>query len=549
MLLVWGGCFARAVAVFGTDSAYVQPFNSDSALPVLMANDPVIDTFRTYIYGQDQIGAWPFLLCQLVSRATGHLWTDRDIYVWQTLWLFLGCFAVAALSRRCRFVPALLFLATLCLHPTVSHYLFVINQRNAWQVTAIFFAWWCLRRLVARRNIVHNGGGGVAIQWSLATFCFALLAAWTSPLSAPALCVVFALEWLRARASRRHPNTVQRDTLVALLTTALPFAAALICEQLLKANYHRFALKRFGSDFRTPVEFDRGHLWANLHTQLELFISYPQWPLTALAVLLAPLLIYLLLRGGAHDERVRRSRAHATGARLDLCVLSLGCLAVAAVNFVSTVVFSWTRLNAYGPRYLALTHLFGTLGGLFALLLLVILPRKIDAARRKVLTACALIATLCLALRFPPIRTNPDYQKLKEVADELTRRAPRRVLLGGYWDTYVFPALHPGAALVPIPAADQLMRTPWTANALRAAGQMVLVVHHTFPPTNAPETPGAYTTFGDGQAPPASIRQYGTTLQLVTPRWYEQHGYTFSLYRKVDTDTATPSGEQATVAR
>src|SRR5205823_14455280 len=74
----WGLLLARALHTFGPDSVYVQPFNSDSALPVLMANDPKIDAFRTYIYGQDQIGAWPFLACQLQARATGYVWTDRS---------------------------------------------------------------------------------------------------------------------------------------------------------------------------------------------------------------------------------------------------------------------------------------------------------------------------------------------------------------------------------------------------------------------------------------------------------------------------------------
>src|SRR5436190_19281137 len=48
-LLAWGVLLSRAATVFGTDSAYVQPFNSDSALPVLMANDERIDAFRTYV--------------------------------------------------------------------------------------------------------------------------------------------------------------------------------------------------------------------------------------------------------------------------------------------------------------------------------------------------------------------------------------------------------------------------------------------------------------------------------------------------------------------
>ncbi|MFN2598698.1 MAG: hypothetical protein ABR563_16110, partial [Pyrinomonadaceae bacterium] len=99
-LVAWGALLARALVVFTPESAYVQPFNSDSALPVLMANDPVIDAFRTYVYGQDQVGAWSFIACQLVRRATGFVWTAHGIYAFQTVWLFLSAFAVGALGGR-----------------------------------------------------------------------------------------------------------------------------------------------------------------------------------------------------------------------------------------------------------------------------------------------------------------------------------------------------------------------------------------------------------------------------------------------------------------
>ncbi|HEY1403771.1 MAG TPA: hypothetical protein VGB05_06565, partial [Pyrinomonadaceae bacterium] len=144
---VWLIVLARALQVFGTDSAYVQFFNSDSALPVLMANDPVINPFRTYIYGQDQFGAWPYLAAQLFRRATGFVWTDRAVFVWQTCWLFLSVPLVRALTRTHRAFAPLIFLIVLCLHHAASSYIFVINQRYAWQITTLFFSWLSLRRV------------------------------------------------------------------------------------------------------------------------------------------------------------------------------------------------------------------------------------------------------------------------------------------------------------------------------------------------------------------------------------------------------------------
>ena len=575
-LLAWGALLARAVVVFAPDGVHVQSFNSDSALPVLMANDPVIDPFRFYIYGQDQVGAWPFIALQLISRATGRVWTDWDVHVFQTVWLFLSAFALAALARAGRLIVPALFVATLCLHPTVARYLFVINQRNAWQVTALFFAWWSLRRACAHRFGIgpKEEGSGLtrrstqtrAALWSVSAFVFSLLAAWTSPLSGPPLLAIFALELLRALALARgnfpvtNPDGVRpsatRQTISNALKSAAPLLAALACEQLLKANYRRHVLKHYGRDFSTPVELDWGHMAANLRAQLELFLTYPQWPLTAVAAVAAPFLFYQLFRrvirrpgdvavpdyegaadgeGGAalagvglvHGEKGSLARP---GLRLDLSALALGCLSVAFVNLASTVVFSWTRLNVYGPRYLALTHLFGTLAGLFTLLLLLILTARIYDARRRLPPALSAATLLLTALLFPPARIDPEYARLKEVARELTGRAPRAVLLGGYWDTYVFPALHPRDAVIPVPAENQLQRTPWTPQIMRESDR-VLVVHHVFPARPEVETPGPYTDFGVGSAPPAVIRQHGATLHLHTPRFFELHGYVFSLYR------------------
>jgi hypothetical protein len=213
-------------------------------------------------------------------------------------------------------------------------------------------------------------------------------------------------------------------------------------------------------------------------------------------------------------------------------VLLLGSLSVALINFASAVVFLWIRLNLYGGRYLALTHLFGAFAGLAALLLVVTTPARTYAAHRAVFTAVAVACALVLALKFPPRVKNPEYANLREVAAGLAARSPRAVVLGGYWDTYVLAALRPADALTPVPAEDQLVRTPWTPRALQDAAEVV-VVHHYFPHSGGVEVPAPYTTFGDGHDPPPVIRQYGATLRLETARWYEHDGFVFTLYRNV----------------
>lgn len=193
------------------------------------------------------------------------------------------------------------------------------------------------------------------------------------------------------------------------------------------------------------------------------------------------------------------------------------------------------RLNAYGPRYLALTYMFGTFAGLLTIVWLIAITQKINAARRFVYPSLTIVCVVLLTVKFPPVEREPTYQQMSEVAEDLSRKAPHgTLLLGGYWDTYALAALQTSATVIPVPAEDQLVRTPWTPLQMRQAAQ-VLVVHHVFPSPGGAEQVGAYTTFGDGQNPPAVIQQHGATLLLLTPRWHERHGYTFSLYRNQNT--------------
>jgi hypothetical protein len=530
-LAVWGAALWRASQVFAPDSSYVQSFNSDSALPVLMANDPTLDIFRTYIYGQDQIGAYPFIFCQLIRHTTGYVWTAASVYRLQLFWLFLSVPLVAALGARARLVAPVLFLCVLCLHPAASRYVFVLNQRYAWQITALCFGWWSFRQLCARLFGAGESARTPVVLWHVSAFVFSFFAVWSSPLSAPMLLVFLALEVWRARLHTLGEPDAPRLHATRLLTCALPLVIAVVAEQLLKANYHRHALKHFGTDFRTPTQVDWGYLSTNLRAQLSNLAHAPLWWLILPALVVTPFIIFQFWRQLARRDKARdASSFRLEGTRLDLCVLLLGSLAVASINFASAFVFLWIRLNLYGARYLALTHLFGAFAGALALLLLFMLPSKVYAARCTIFPAVALALALLLALKFPPVRKDPDDETLRGVAAGLAARNPRAVLLGGYWDTYVFAALRPQDSFTPVPAEDQLVRTPWTPRVLRESSEVV-VVHHVFTDSGKPETPPPYNGFGDGTDPPPVIKQHGVTLQLETPHWYEQGGYVFSLYR------------------
>jgi hypothetical protein len=517
--LVWLFFLARALLVFGPDSAYVQYFNSDSALPVLMANDRVIDPFRVYIYGQDQFGAWPFLGAQLLHRAAGFVWTDHSIFIYQTIWLFLSVWAVLRLCREKHIFSAQLFLCLLCLHFAANRYLFVINQRYAWQVTALMFAWLYLRRVCAAA-FAPDKFSRRDIGSYLALYLFSLLAIWMSPTSTLMLAFVFVLETLRARvlAWQSNANHAGRRALARFAGGVGVLALAVGTEALLRANFYRFAVKHYGRDYRTPTAIDWGHITENLHRQLHNFTQSTWWPLTALAVVASMIALAQLLRAARRAPNGPATNIFVDPFTLDTVVLACGSCAFALINFAITILFLWFRLNNFGRRYLALTYLFGSFSGLLFLCLALYLWLPWRAQRRFVPTTLTAALLVLLLIRFPVKLLDPTYAPLKQVATTLAQRAPGACVLGGYWDTYVLAGLQPKGTITPVPAEDQYVRTPWTPQLLREAREVIVVQHD-------------YQRFGGGAHPQPTIRQHGCVLTLISPHWYEDDGYTFSLYR------------------
>src|SRR5258706_10701878 len=118
----------RAISVFGPDSNNVF-FNSDGAIPLLMANDDrSITLFDAYYFGGDRWGAWPMLSARLIHHSTNYPWTARSFHVMSAIWLFVGILVMAGLNRRDYFAVTLIFLITLCLHWLVRLRLFYLGS-------------------------------------------------------------------------------------------------------------------------------------------------------------------------------------------------------------------------------------------------------------------------------------------------------------------------------------------------------------------------------------------------------------------------------------
>jgi hypothetical protein len=511
-LLVW-----RAIGAFGPSSAINNvDFNSDSAIPVLMSNDDrPITIFNFYYYGADRWGAWPFLATQLIRRVTGCHWTDHGVFVLQTVWIFVGALIFAGLSGTDRRVAALAYLIALCLHVESRYLLFELSQVYAWQVTALLFSWYSLRHVFDSYLLpARNDGVSQRWRWALLTASSSFLAVWSAVSSVPLLVCLLGLETLRAWLKSRAGLTVHsllRPSAIGLIA----IAAATAIELLLKAGYRRYSLEHYGDDFKTTFGLDTGYLAANLAEQLGHLARLSWWPLH-----LAATMALLAFAGGmlyaSRSKSASRTRLSAVLAD-DTVILAIGAAVIAAVNFALSVVVDHVRVHGYDDRYLALTNLFSPVSGMLVLFLVLELACGSSRFRALVRPAFVAVGVALLVGGFPAGgRHDPRYQLLEETALALAHKAPRGVLLGGYWETYVFVALQPTNTMTPVVFEHHVTRTPWTREVLRQAKQVVVAFTRPAPEAEV--------------VPPRTLRQFGRTLSLLEPSWYENRGYAFSLY-------------------
>ena len=517
-LIVWSFFLWRAFNVFGPSGAANDiSFNSDSAIPVLMSNDErPITIFNLYYYGADRWGGWPFLVTQFIRRATGYKWSDQSIFMLQAIWVFIGALVIAGLNRRAPFVAALAYLVTLCLHNQSRFRIFELSQVYGWQTTALLIGWYSLRRFF-ESSLKYGGKHSKwdRAAWLLPAFVFSFLAVWSSNASIPFLFFLLHLEGARAWFEVRA-RPLDKMLLKTYALGLASISAATFSEWTLKWNYHRHALKHYGSDFRTNFNLDTGHLAENFSQQLHNLTKLSWWPLYLLPTLalitLASLFIYALLkkRNGLL-EKLRTIFAD------DTMVLAIGAYLIAAINFALSVLVDHIRRNYYDDRFLTLTNLFGPVSGILILFLLFKLAVKKSSGLTSIAQpAFVLTCVVLMLIKFPAAGYDPAYIRFKSIALDLARKTPRAVLMGSYWDTYVFAALQPDNMLTPVPLEGQEVRMPWLRESVRRADQVLVSYNH--------------LEQGSLLSPPDRLQQYGASLRLVDPKWYEFEGYFFALY-------------------
>jgi hypothetical protein len=516
-IAVWLVFLILSIRVFRPDSLYVA-FDSDSAIPILMANEnrPVI-IFDMYYWGVDRWGGWPLMLARVVHQDTGFQWTDYSLHAVRATWVFLGLLVLAWMNRRAALAVLVSALIPLCLEPTIRWQLFTLSQIYAWQLTGLFLAWLSLRRLLAS-ELLHATGQQALIKrtlWCLSFYVSAVLAIWSSEASAPYLGFLLVLEVLRSYFLQRGEtaNKWKRTRYAAAL---LVLAAATVTHMVIKANYHRHGIKHWGGDYRAKTWIDVGHLWENVQGNWRNLMDFDFGPLLVLAgaflLVITVVLAYTVLTKKPH---VREKLIHLV---LDDDVTMIAGLAgIALMNLVLMVLLSHVRESGYNSRYLNPTFFLGSIGGMMTIYLALRFVAHRLKLTKYLIPIAILGAFLFLIAEFPRFQLTDNYKRDKETALFLEQNAPGGVVMGGYWETYIFAALQqPTNTMTPLPLEGLQVRIPWTPPMLRNTRDVVIEYRQNEVMNRGPL--------------PQELWQYGNLLRLKNPQFYQNDKYAFALY-------------------
>ena len=407
-----------ALRTFGPDSLYTH-FHSDGAILILMANDDLpITVFDTYYYASDRWGTWPLIIAKALHQNIGLNWTAHTLHCARTISIFFSLLVLAALNARA--APAVIVsgLVALCLEPTSRRLMFDVSQLHNWQVTLLLLAWFCLRRFLAQRlrsdepKSVRVHG----ILWGAAFYLCAFLAIWISVPSVPLLAALVILEALRSHYFFKKPMTTRRIGLAILL-----LLAATASEFLLKKNYHRYSLKRFGNDFKTGLSLDFEYLYQNL---LENWYNIFHFKMFALIVVALSFLVGIAaLISYARVAGKRPLLTRVISCFEDETVTMIVALsAMAAINFVLAISVSHVRLSVYNVRFQALTYLFGSIAGLLTIYLAIRVFADRMAVTRYVLPPILACAFILLAVAFPPRAQSEGYKVISKPPSRFPRK-------------------------------------------------------------------------------------------------------------------------------
>ena len=401
--------FGASIHVMRPDNEILTLYNSDSAVPVLMANHEGPGWFDLYYWGQDRFGSLPFLAARAAGAVSGVRWTPDSLQVYMIIWLSAGVIFFAHLFPGMRTTAASIFAFGAVAVPHFRVHLFEIGQFFSWQLPVLFAAMLAIRALCRPAPLSKQ-----ALRYTLAAF-LSFLALWASPMNLVFLLAFAAIEAVQGHASSVSFGNARGSRFASLPGIAAIFAiaAGAVGEQLMRWQYHRSALALYGNEYRTMSWINRREIPGALESVIDRLTSDP-WmmagDLAGIAAIGACLVLCLV--------QWRRKEDAPPALRTALALGAAGLLQIPILASVHHFTVS-----GYPARFFFLTH-----AGLFAAAALLVLWLLFRFLGRHKMTGILMTGiptgvflTLGGILFLPAHRTNPAFTEMKKAACCLAR--------------------------------------------------------------------------------------------------------------------------------
>lgn len=430
-------------------------FNSDSAIPVIMANSESLSPYHLYYFGQDRFGGLAFALQWMIAKTIQIPWAAHYMFVFSLLFLSLALYALAVILGELGSLFVLTLSLGLLIHPLLRQYFFEINNPYALQMALCFFFWACLRR------VLHSELGPSVLGY-LTLYLIAFAAIWTSPASV-VFCVVIAfLELFRRLGSVKNPRQIfSRVTACVLATVVLGF----VSELAVRSFYHHYVYDHYAYELahmsfsvKTPTSI----LWTRL---VENFFKYllAWWQAFPGEILLHSLAMLYAVKMWLRADRDPKSSW--------FTVLAL--YAVAWLGWVTISGVDWILRHNYNLRY-ATASVFILQG-----VSLLTITRAVHfyllvkrGPRTAVLIVCLLAAISSFWWPHRLLERADRYYRLWQSAQQLSLGDGKSLVIGAYFDSYLWQGLAPDK-IIALPRQGDSLRIPKTYKLLSSQSHLL----------------------------------------------------------------------------
>lgn len=490
-------------------NVHPDQFNSDTAIPVIMARDGYVSPYSLFYYGQDRWGSWPILASSVFAKLL-HVPADVVFIYYIGFSLLLVSLIVFAFSIRTNMLWLLsvfpgVFLLKMAV-PFESPFL-QMTQPYAWMLSCLLlFISINARLLSSHPSRLSRTQTSV---YFVASSVLCSLGIWVSRSAVFFFASVLLFFTLAGSVRGRVTGErIPRQFLTATLSQFLAVIVGVIVESQVRHYFLSYSLQTYGTRYDTLVSLDREHFAANWNAVRVQFFGY--WTI-GIILITGMEIMYLI-------GRYRATRDAGETSTLVHVATSLALLSSGLLNVGLCIGVTYIRLNAYHHRYFVPSYVFCVLACAVASASCV--QGIGDRGFRRRVSDVVLVALAILSAIRLNVNEGEESRELRRQAALLEEFYGGKPILGTYWGTYVFAGLQHGKPLIPVPTEGEVLRTPWTPRALGDADE-ILVSHRQ---TNQ---------FGGSLAPLLRIKQHTYEFELVRAEAVVGAHTPVSLYRRL----------------